>query len=336
VHPHLLTSLPLVAATHTHTTPLTWVQAIVMGLLQGIAEMFPVSSLGHTVLVPAWLGWHNLVNSESKSESFYLAFVVGLHVATAFALLVYFWRDWVRIIGGLCTSIRNRRIETPTQRLAWLLVVATIPAGIVGLAFEQVLRTQFAKPLSAAIFLTLNGGILYIGERLRKRDAIRTLAVRHGEVTGNAPSDEPVARSVRAGGIDPAGGGPRRRLDTLEMKEAGIIGLFQVLPLIAGISRSGVTMVAGLLRGLDHEDAARFSFLLATPVILAAGVLKVPDLTGHLGNGVRGQILLGCACAAVSAYFAVKFLLRYFETRTLTPFAIYCLIAGVISIVRFA
>jgi undecaprenyl-diphosphatase len=325
-----MTALPLLAA--AHATPLTWVQSIVMGLLQGIAEMFPVSSLGHTVLVPAWLGWHNLVNSQSKSESFYLAFVVGLHVATAFALLAFFWRDWVRIIGGLLTSIRDRRIETPTQRLAWLLVVATIPAGIVGFAFEQLLRTQFAKPLSAAIFLTVNGGILLVGERLRKRDAIRALAVRHGEVT-DAAADEPVAHS---GAIDPGRSEPRRRLDTLDFKEAGIIGLFQVLPLIAGISRSGITMVAGLLRGLDHEDAARFSFLLATPVILAAGVLKIPDLTGPLGKGVHGQILLGCLFAAVSAYFSVKFLLRYFETRTLTPFAIYCLLAGGISIIRFA
>jgi undecaprenyl-diphosphatase len=325
VHPYLLTSLPVVAATHAHTTPLTWVQAIVMGLLQGIAEMFPVSSLGHTVLVPAWLGWHNLVNSESDSESFYLAFVVGLHVATALALIAFFWRDWVKIIGGLITSIRDRKIENSAQRLAWLLVVATVPAGIIGLAFEKVLRTQFAKPLSAAIFLTVNGGILLVGERLRKRDAVRVLADRNGEVGG---ADDR--------GVDPAGGGPRRRLETLDMREAGIIGVFQVLPLIAGISRSGITMVAGLLRGLDHEDAARFSFLLATPVILAAGLLKVPELTGSLGNGVHGQILVGCLFAAVSAYFAVKFLVKYFETRTLTPFAIYCLIAGAISIVRFA
>jgi undecaprenyl-diphosphatase len=324
VQAHLV---PVLAA--GHPSPLTWVQAIVTGLLQGVAEMFPVSSLGHTVLVPAWLGWHNLVNSQSQSESFYLAFVVGLHVATAIALLAYFWRDWVKIIGGFLTSIRDRRIDTPEQRLAWLLVVATIPAGIVGLALESVLRTQFAKPLSASIFLTVNGGILLLGERLRKRDAVRTLAVRHGEVTEHDRSGVVVKD-------DPAGGGPRRRLDTMEMREAGIIGVVQVLPLIAGISRSGVTMVAGLVRGLDHEDAARFSFLLATPVILAAGLLKVPDLTGHLAKGVHGQILVGCLVAAVAAYLSVKFLLRYFETRTLTPFAIYCLAVGVVSIVRFA
>ncbi len=316
------------AAAVAHSTPLTWVQSIVIGLLQGITEMFPVSSLGHTVLVPGWLGWHNLVHSESASESFYLAFVTGLHVATALSLIVIFWRDWVRIIGGLLTSIRDRKVETPAQRLGWLLVIATIPAGIVGLAFEHALRTQFAKPLSAAVFLTINGGILLVGERLRRRDAVRVLAAEHGEVT------EP--GGISSVGVDPAGGGPRRRLDTLEIREAGVIGIAQILPLLAGISRSGVTMVAGLLRGLDHEDAARFSFLLATPIIFAAGLLKVPDLTGSLGNGVRGQILVGCICAAATAYLSVRFLLRYFETRTLTPFAIYCLIAGAASIVRFA
>jgi undecaprenyl-diphosphatase len=177
-----LLSAPGLFAVAAHSAPITWVQSVVMGLLQGVTEMFPVSSLGHTVLVPAWLGWHNLVNSESASESFYLAFVVGLHVATALALIAVFWRDWVRIIGGLLTSIRDRRIETPTQRLGWLLVVATIPAGITGLALEHLLRTQFAKPLAAATFLTLNGLILVFGERLRRRDAVRRLAVRHGEV----------------------------------------------------------------------------------------------------------------------------------------------------------
>jgi undecaprenyl-diphosphatase len=322
------------AAVH-HVAPLTWVQSIVMGLLQGVAEMFPISSLGHTVLVPAWLGWHNLVNSESQSQSFYLAFVVGLHVATALALIAFFWRDWVRIIGGLLTSIRDRRIDTPTQRLAWLLVVATIPAGIVGLLAENLLRKQFAKPIYAAVFLTVNGLILYFGERLRRRDAVRKLALEHGQVS-DADTGSPLLVTAPASGVNPADTGPRRRLDTMEMREAVVIGVAQILPLIAGISRSGVTMVAGLLRGLDHEDAAKFSFLLATPVILAAGLLKVPELTGHLGDGVHGQILVGCICAAVAAYVSVKFLIHYFETRTLTPFAIYCLLAGVISIIRFA
>jgi undecaprenyl-diphosphatase len=330
VHPHLVALASAGAhAVKVHQAPLTWVQAIVMGLLQGIAEMFPVSSLGHTVLVPAWLGWHNLVNSQSQSQSFYLAFVVGLHVATALALIVFFWRDWVRIIGGLLTSIRDRKITTSAQRLAWLLVVATIPAGIVGLALQKVLRTQFAKPIYAAVFLTINGVILYLGERLRRRDAVRALAAEHPD--DGAASEE---KSVAAAGV--ADTEPRRKLATLDYKEAGIIGVFQVLPLIAGLSRSGVTMVAGLLRGLNHEDAARFSFLLATPVILAAGLLEIHDLTGPLSDGVHEQILVSCLFAAVSAYLSVRFLIKYFETRTLTPFAIYCLLAGVISIIRFA
>lgn len=225
--------------------------------------MFPVSSLGHTVLVPGWLGWHNLVHSESASESFYLAFVTGLHVATALSLIVIFWRDWVRIIGGLLTSIRDRKVETPAQRLGWLLVIATIPAGIVGLAFEHALRTQFAKPLSAAVFLTINGGILLVGERLRRRDAVRVLAAEHGEVT------EP--GGISSVGVDPAGGGPRRRLDTLEIREAGVIGIAQILPLLAGISRSGVTMVAGLLRGLDHENATALLVPARNPDHLCCG-----------------------------------------------------------------
>jgi undecaprenyl-diphosphatase len=294
---------------------LSYLQAIVIGFLQGFSELFPVSSLGHSVLVPAWLGWNNLVHAES-GESFYLAFLVGLHVATALALLWYFRAEWVRIIGGFITTLRTRRIETPSQRLAWLLVVATIPAGIMGLAFEHVLRTQFAKPLSAAIFLMVNGLILMAAERFRQRAEVRELAA----IT-------PQTRSLAE---------PGRRLDTLSFKEAGVVGVAQIFALIAGISRSGITMAAGLARGLDHEDAARFSFLLATPIILAAGVYKIGDLTGPLGRGVRGQILVGSICAAIGAYISVRFLVRWFHTRTLWPFAFYCLAAGAISVIRFA
>ncbi|HXX89397.1 MAG TPA: undecaprenyl-diphosphate phosphatase [Acidimicrobiales bacterium] len=294
---------------------LTYLQAIVIGFLQGFSELFPVSSLGHSVLVPAWLGWNNLVHAQS-GESFFLAFIVGLHVATALALLWFFRAEWSRIIAGLFTSIRDRRIETPSQRMAWLLVVATIPAGLMGVAFEHILRTQFAKPIAASVFLMVNGLILMAGERLRRRDEVRALVARSPQSTSSAE--------------------PGRRLDTLNFKEAGIIGVAQVFALVAGISRSGITMVAGLVRGLDHEDAARFSFLLATPIILAAGVYKIPDLLGPLGNGVRAQILVGSICAAIGAYISVRFLVRWFQTRTLWPFAIYCLIAGAISAIRFA
>ncbi len=295
---------------------LTYFQAIVIGVVQGITELFPISSLGHSVLIPAWVGWDNIVGAQSAGESFYLAFVVALHVATALALLWYFRADWVRIVRGFLRTLRTRRLETPDERLAWLLIVATIPAGITGLALEHTLRTLFAKPLAAAIFLTINGLILLAGERVRRRASVRALV-----------AENPTTHTETEIG---------RRLDTLDFKEAGAIGVAQVGALFAGISRSGITMVAGLVRGLDHEDAARFSFLLATPIILAAGVYKIPDLTGPLGNGIRGQVLVGSLAAGVAAYVAVRFLMRFFETRNLMPFAIYCLVAGALSIVRFA
>ena len=300
-----------------HTSrPMSYFQAIVIGVLQGITELFPISSLGHSVLIPAWLGWDQIVSAQSAGESFYLAFVVALHVATALALLVFFREDWIRIIGGFFRTLRTRRLETPDERMAWLLIVATIPAGLTGLALEHSLRTLFAKPLSAAIFLTLNGVILLVGERVRRRTQVRKLVEEH-----------PTAHSATEEG---------RRLDTLEFKEAGAVGVAQVGALFAGVSRSGITMVAGLVRGLDHEDAARFSFLLATPIILAAGVYKIPDLAGHLGDGVRGQALVGSIFAGLSAFASVRFLMRFFETRTLLPFAIYCLAFGAISILHFA
>jgi undecaprenyl-diphosphatase len=294
----------------------SYFQAIVIGILQGVTELFPISSLGHSVLLPAWLGWDKIVNAQSADESFYLAFVVALHVATALALLWYFRQDWGAIIRGFFRTLRTRKLETPDERLAWLLVVATIPAGLTGIALEHTLRTLFAKPLAAAIFLTVNGVILFLGERVRRRRATQKLITTHA-----------TARSETEVG---------RRLDTLEFKEAGVVGVAQIGALFAGISRSGITMVAGLVRGLDHEDAARFSFLLATPIILAAGVYKVPDLAGHLGDGVRGQALVGAVFAGLAAYVSVRFLMRFFETRTLMPFAIYCLIAGTASIIRFA
>jgi len=295
---------------------ITYFQAIVIGLLQGVTELFPISSLGHSVLVPAWLGWDSLVTAQSADESFYLAFVVALHVATAVALLVYFRAEWVRIIGGFFRTLRTRRIETPDERLAWLLVVATVPTGVVGLALEHTLRTLFAKPVAAAIFLTLNGVILLAGEQARRRAAVGKLVATH--LTTSAGEER------------------GRRLDTLDFKEAGAVGVAQVGSLFAGISRSGITMVAGLLRGLDHEDAARFSFLMATPIILAAGIYKVPDLAGSLGDGVRAQALVGSLFAGAAAFVSVHFLVRFFRAGTLLPFAIYSLAAGLISIIRFA
>ena len=291
---------------------MSYPRAIILGLLQGVSELFPVSSLGHSVIVPQLLGWNDVVAAQSASESYFLAFLVGLHVATATALAIFYRRDWVRIVGAVLGSLRSRRIETPDARLGWLLVVATIPAGIMGLLFEHAFRVVFARPLLAAGFLFVNGLILLAAERLRRRAEVRAVAVAHG--------------------LNPEGA---RRLDTLEFREAGIVGVFQVGALLAGISRSGITMAAGLLRGLDHEDAARFSFLLATPVILAAGVYKLPDLLGPNGHGVVGQVLAGSVAAGIAAYLSVRFLTRYFTTRTLTPFAVYCLVGGALAMLRF-
>jgi undecaprenyl-diphosphatase len=333
---------------------LSYLQAIVIGLLQGVTELLPVSSLGHSVLVPAWLGWHGVVGQQSAAESPYLAFLVGLHVATALALGVFFRAEWVRIVAGLWRSARRRRIQTADERLGLLLVVATIPAGLVGVAFEHALRTLFAKPLAAAVFLTCNGLLLLAGEWLRRRATSRQdLAARldparlHAAVglAEQGAAGQAAGQQLRAGRVRPARAQRRAqpaaptadaRLASLAVGDAVLIGAAQILAFFAGISRSGVTMVAGLARGLNHEDAARFAFLLATPIILAAGVYKLPDLLGPLGNGIRGQVVVGSLAAGVAAWLSVHFLTRWFTTRTLTPFAIYCLLAGVICIIRFA
>jgi len=288
---------------------ISYFQAVVLGLLQGTTELFPISSLGHTVLFPTLFGWGSVVRIQSQSESPWLAFVVMLHVGSALGLLAYFWRDWVQIIRAFFRSLAKRRAEDPTERLAWLIIVASIPAGILGLAFEHTFRTLTAKPLAAAIALTVNGLILFAAERYRRRAEVRELAQREG--------------------LNPEGS---RELATLEYRESFVVGIAQSTALVAGISREGVTMGAGLARGLNHSDAARLAFLMATPIILAAGVFKVGDLTGHLGSGIRAQAAVACAVAAVAAVFTVGFLVRWFRTRTLTPFAIYCLLFGVAMI----
>ena len=298
------------SSVHLH---LSWFQTVVLGVMQGVSELFPVSSLGHIVLLPSLFGWSQVVMVQSDPESPWLAFVVMLHVGSALGLLVYFRRDWVAIIRAWFTTLATRRVETPHERLAWLIIVGTIPAGVLGLALEHQLRVALAKPEAAALFLMLNGGILLGAERLRRRSEVRALARREG-----AKED----------------GG--RRLDTLEYREAGVVGVAQSTALIAGISREGVCMTAGLARGLDHEDSARFAFLLATPVILAAGLFKLSDLTGPLGNGLRGQALVAMIVTGVTALFSVRFLMRYFKTRTLTPFGIYCLAFGAFMAVYIA
>jgi undecaprenyl-diphosphatase len=329
---------------------LTYLEAAVVGLIQGVTELFPVSSLGHNVLIPALLGgsWAKDLNVAAP-ESPYLAFIVGLHVATAIALLIYFWRDWVRIIAGFFTSF-GQLIRpaagtgrwpglTVDEKLAWMIVLATIPVGIAGLAFEHLFRVIFGKPVYAAVFLCVNGLILFAGERFtgasRRADqhiaaerelalsaAARPAPARHGAGQAAVRGQE-IADAARSD----------QRLAATGPAEALLIGSAQILALLAGISRDGVTMVAGMFRGLSREDSARFAFLLATPVILAAGALKVPDLTGSLGSGIHGQILVGSILSGVGAYLSVRFLMRYFRTRTLYPFAVYCLVVGLGSIV---
>jgi len=320
---------------------MTYLEASVVGLIQGVTELFPVSSLGHNVLIPALLGgsWAADLNVAAP-ESPYLAFIVGLHVATAIALVIYFWRDWVRIVGGFFSSLRDRRIATVDQKLAWMIILATIPVGLVGLVFEHEFRVLFAKPIRAAIFLIINGLILFAGEKFRTR---RSLAA-----DAEIETEEDLAERRAAGaGVATHASGQRavkqleasravradQRLTAVGYLQALVIGSSQILALLAGISRDGVVMVTGMFRGLSRQDAARFSFLLSTPVILAAGVLKLPDLTGPLGKGIHGQVIVGSILSGVGAYLSVRFLMKYFQTRTLTPFAIYCVVAGLASVI---
>jgi undecaprenyl-diphosphatase len=357
---------------------LTYLEAMVVGLVQGVTELFPVSSLGHNVLIPALIGgsWAQDLNVSAK-ESPYLAFIVGLHVATALAMIAYFWRDWLRIIRGFFSSLVERRVQTADQRLAWMIVLATIPVGIAGLALEHLFRVAFSKPIPTAVFLSVNGLILLGGERLRRSRQVtrepvaasRTLGATVGMPalgaagaglagtgsTAAVAAPEPgraAASEVQPGiGHAPPGrhaSGQRAvrqeettaavmadaRLAVMTYRRAVLIGSAQILALLPGISRDGVVMVTGMVRGLSREDAARYSFLLSAPVILAAGVLKVPDLMGNLGNGIRGQVLAGSVLSFIGAYFSVRFLVGYFrQSRSLTPFGIYCLVAGLASLI---
>jgi undecaprenyl-diphosphatase len=303
----------------------TYFEAIVVGALQGVSELFPVSSLGHSILLPAWLGGQWQRDLGIGRDSPYLAVLVAMHVATALALVLFFRKDWVRIVRGLWTSLRHREVRTPDQRLAWLLVLATVPVGLAGLLFEGLLRDFLGKPVPAAIFLTLNGGVLYTAEKFSRR--------RPGREADTVDFSAEETLVMRAVTVEEA---TDVRLAKLRVGEALLIGAAQVFALLPGISRSGVTMVAGLRRGLGHEDAARFAFLLATPVILAAGVLKMPTLFAPENHASLGPALVGSLVAGVASYVSVRFLTGYFATRTLTPFAVYCVLAGIGSLLFFA
>ena len=323
---------------------LSWLEAAVIGALQGVAELFPVSSLGHSILLPAVIGgsWARDLDVSAPGSP-YLAFIVGLHVATAVAMIVYFWRDWIRILRGLGTSVRDRSVETADQRLAWLLVLATIPVGLAGLVLDHVFRTLLAKPVPTALFLVVNGVLLLAVEGLTRRRSVAGAHAGPDAAALEAPTvrlDAPTEVLRGGGGVGVA---PVRtaeelsdaRVAKLPLLTAVLIGAAQILALLPGISRSGATIGAGLLAKLSHEDAARFGFLLATPVILAAGVLKVGDLVGPAGDGIRGQVLLGSLLSGIGAYLSVRFLTRYFEHRSMRPFGIYCIVAGVACLAWF-
>jgi undecaprenyl-diphosphatase len=279
----------------------TYLQAIILGLLQGITELFPISSLGHSVILPRLLGW-----DIHQSDPFFLNFLIATHLATALVLFIFFYQDWLKIIAGVWRSLTSRRIDEADieAKLGWLIIVGSIPAGIIGLLFEEKIRALFASPILVAGSLAANGILLFAAEFLRHKNQTKQAS--------NNP-DQPIAQ--------------------LSWGKTLVVGSMQALALIPGFSRTGAAITGGLWVGLEHESAARFSFLLATPIIGAAALLKLPEMAASSSQSYLGQTLVGAMCSAVAAYIAVKFLTRYFETNTLKPFAIYCLIAGLASLV---
>jgi undecaprenyl-diphosphatase len=273
---------------------------MLLAVLQGVSELFPVSSLGHTVLLPALLRW----NVDEGSESF-LAFVVVLHLGTALALIVFYRADWIAIVRALVASVvRGRLSDDPDERTAWLLVAGTIPVGVLGVLLESSVKKLFASPVPVSLFLFANGFLMLLGEWLRRRQLAQWAEF--------------------------------KRLPELRASDGVLVGFAQSLALLPGISRSGSAIVAGLLRDLRHEDAARYSFLLATPVILAASLLEFPKLFAPDAHVVLVQAVVGGILAGITAYVSVAFLTRYFRHNDLSPFAWYCIAAGAVSFILFA
>ena len=277
---------------------MTFVQAIALALLQGVSELFPVSSLGQTILIPALLHWRNI----NRADPTFLAFVTVLHLGTALALVLFYRRTWVRIVAAFVRSIASGKISNdPDEKLAWLLVVGTIPVGLLGVLLKDPVRTFFGSAQLAAAFLILNAFIMFFGEFLRRRQKAQFHR-----------ADKPITKLTWAQSVG--------------------VGFGQSLALFPGISRSGASMVAGLLANLNHEDAANYSFLLATPVILAAGLLEIPDLTGPGRHLVLVQAVIGGIVAGIAAYASVAFLVRYFKNNDLRPFGWYCLLFGAVCL----
>lgn len=270
-----------------------------MGLLQGATELFPVSSLGHAVLVPSLLHW-----SFRQSDPSFVPFLVLLHLGTATALLVLYRTQWVAIIRGFFLAAIAGRIRNDSERLAMLLLVGTIPAAVLGVFLESRIKALFASPYVAASFLIVNG-LLMLGFEIVRRRAERGAS--------RAEQESHFADAER-----------------ISFLAAAIVGACQALAFVPGISRSGITIGGGLAAGLRHQEAARFSFLLATPVILGAGLVEVPEL-------FKSGIPLAEYCAAavlsgIAAYASARFLLRYFRSGRLDPYGFYCVAAGLVGL----
>ena len=283
----------------------TYGQAIITGFIQGITELFPISSLGHAILIPAWIGgsFKEFISEENKA---YLLITIAMHLASSIALFLVFRRRWLNLIGGTFIAIKSRGFQSTQFRVLSYILIATIPVGALGLIFGDYFQSIFGKPAFSAAFLTINGLLLIAAERMSKGSAV----VQTGD------SDSQIDQNINS-------------------KSALAIGFGQSLALFAGISRFGITMSAGLLRKLNHSVASDFAFLLSLPVIVGASIIKLPELFTTDANELLGQILVGSVVSFIATYISVTFLVRWFKTKTLYPFAIYCLIFGIASFLRF-
>ena len=283
----------------------TYEQSIIIGFIQGLTELFPISSLGHAILIPAWIGgsFKQFISEENEA---YLLITIAMHLASSVALFLVFRKRWVGLIAGSYKAVKSKNYQSTPFRVLGYIVIATIPVGVLGLVLADYFQSIFGKPQYSALFLTINGLILITAERLSKRDVLHEIH----------DSDAEIDRRVNA-------------------KTALAIGFGQSFALFAGISRFGVTMSAGLVRKLNHSVASDFAFLLSLPVILGASVVKLPELFTTDTRLVLGQILVGSIVSFFATYFSVTFLVRWFKTKTLYPFAIYCLAFGIISMIKF-
>jgi len=283
----------------------TYFQAVIIGFIQGITELFPISSLGHAILIPAWLGgtFKDFISEENQT---YLLISIAMHLASSVALFLVFRKRWSNLIVGSIRALKVRNFQNTQFKVLSYIVIATIPVGVLGLAFDEYFQSIFGKPEFSAAFLTINGLILIGAERLSRRDVAHELP----------DSDAEIDHRVN-------------------VKRSVVIGFGQSLALFAGISRFGVTMSAGLLSKLNHSVASDFAFLLSLPVILGASIVKLPQLFTTDANQLMGQIAVGSIVSFICTYISVTFLVRWFKTRTLYPFAIYCLIFGILSLLRF-